>query len=189
MHTTAPTPTPTPGRSSVGQAVDLLTEADVDLATRKARLQGWRDNDLDAALAAAPIAHRVGPIGCGLMALATAATGSMALLALTLATAMVGIVASNHPLELAYNIVARRRVLVPLPANRAAKRLGCFVGSIHLVVAAVALTLGAPAVATVSLVVLGVLALFVGTTGICVPSVLYTVLFGAERGTRARIFA
>ena len=47
----------------------------------------------------------------------------------------------------------------------------------------------AAVVATVSLVVLGSLALFVGASGICVPSLLYTVVFGAERGTRARIFA
>ena len=79
--------------------------------------------------------------------------------------------------------------IIDTAANRAAKRLGCFVGSIHLAVAAVADAAGASATATVSLVVLGTLALFVGASGICVPSLLYTVVFGAERGTRARLFA
>ena len=83
---------------------------------------------------------------------------------------------------------ARRTGGHPIPANRAAKRTGCFMGSLFLAGAGLALATGHGSVATVLLVMLGSLAWFVGTTGICVPSIVYTLSFGAERGTARRIF-
>lgn len=170
--------------TGVTATTSLLTDARFDRPTNLARLQGWRGAELDAAVAICPHPHRIAPAACSVLALASAATGSIPLILATLATALAGVFARNHPFELAYNLWAGPRGRA-LPANRAAKRFGCAVGSLHLAGGAVALALGRAVVADVALVSLGGLALFVAASGICVPSLLFTLRFGADRGTRA----
>lgn len=199
MTTTTTTKTPasdaTPAdstrSSSFGARVEelghLLTDPRFDRNTNLARLQGWRGDDLAAATDTATFAHRVGPATCGVMALAVAVTGSTPLLLVTLATAVVGVFAKNHAAESVYNVIARRRGRQALPANRAAKRMGCTVGSLFLGGALVANAAGATTAATILLVALGSLALFVAATAICVPSMVFALLFGSQRGTRRQL--
>lgn len=174
-----------PGR--IAEARMLLTDPRYARDTNLARLQGWRGEDLAASVAAGRRAHRVGPAFCGLLSLAIALTGSPVLLATTLATALIGVRAPNHPVELGYAVWARRAGEQPLPPNRAAKRLACAVGSLFLIGAAVSMAVGATVVGNVLLVTLGTLALFVAATGICVPSIMFTLMFGADRGARAQL--
>lgn len=171
----------------VDEVRTLLRDERFDRPTNLARLQGWRGEDLDAAARANAWAHRVGPLTCSLLAALTAVTGSTVLLAITLASALIGAFASNHPAETAYNRLMRRRGQIVLPRNRAAKRLGCAVGSLFLIGSWIALSAGATVLGTGLLVALAVLAGFVGMTGVCVPSMAFTLLFGAQAGTRSTL--
>jgi len=189
LHRIGSDPAHDPARSTSRwtELTALISEPSCDRTTNLLRLQGWRDDDLTAAAQMPAIAHRIGPAVCGGLALAVAATGSGALLSITLATSIVGVFARNHPVETAYNTLATRFGRRPMPANRAAKRLGCAIGSLFLGAAGVAMWLGFTTVATVLSGALGSLALFVAVTGICVPSIISTLTFGASRGTRRRL--
>jgi hypothetical protein len=169
------------------ELTDVVTDTRFDRSTNLARLQGWRGDDLTAAVNTKRFGHRLGPAICGVGALAVAATGSMVLLVAILATAIVGVFAPNHPAETVYNAIARRTGGQPLPANRASKRLGCAAGTAFLGAAAIATALGYTTVSTVLLISLGSLALFVATTGICVPSMMFTLMFGAQQATAPRL--
>lgn len=191
MHTldaqprTSPVPTDEPATS--GGIAELRAVYVGSPAQRRARLQGWRGDDLLAVLRAGPMG-RLAPAFCGVATLVAVVTSSIPLVLVILATALVGMVAPNHPVETLANVVARRTGRPTLPPNRAAKRLGCAIGSLHLAGGAVALALGATVVAQALLVSLGGLAMFVAVSGICVPSILYTLAFGARRATAARLF-
>jgi hypothetical protein len=181
--------TPSGGTPRVRSLTDLLTDPRFDRASSLLRLQGWRDDDLEAATNTSPLAHRLAPAACGTLALAIAATGSTVLLVLTLATALAGATARNHPFETAYNMIVSRKGGQSMPANRAAKRLGCAIGSVFLVGAGLAAAAGHTMIAATLLVSLGSLALFVAATGICVPSILFAVMFGIEPGTAPRLIS
>jgi len=159
----------------------LLVDDRFDRETRLTRLQGWRGTEVDQAVSAG-WAKSLAPAICAIGAIAGALLASPVLLGFMGATAVMGAIAANHPFEWAYNAVAPRFGRATLPANRAAKRLGCFLGSLHLGGAAVAFAAGAPTVGLALALPLGVLAGFVAVTGICVPSMLFTAFFGAERG-------
>lgn len=161
----------------------ILTDNRFDRTRRLRRLQGWRGSDLDAARETGPIAHRVGPVSCAALAVAVIVTGSAPLLVATLATALIGALGPYHPFETVYNVVAGRVGLGPIPPNRAAKRFGCAVGSGFLSTAGVAMIADELLVANVVLGSLAALATFVAITDICVPSVIFTLLWGSERAT------
>lgn len=167
---------------------ELLTDPRFDWPTRLARLQGWRGAELDQAVGAG-WALSIAPAVCGVGSLVGGLLQSSVVLGLLGLTALIGVVAANQPFETLYNALAPRWGRVPVPRNRAAKRLGCFLGTAHLVGAVVAFELGAPGVGLVLSLSLGGLASFVALSGICVPSMLFTMLFGAERATRPSLAA
>lgn len=177
---------PTAATSRFGDLKTLLTDPRFEREANLLRLQGWRDDGLTAAVDTNRIAHRLAPAVCGGLSFAVIATGSTPLLLITLASAVVGVFAANHPIESLYNAIASRRGQQQMPANRAAKRLGCAVGTGFLASAAIAGAVGYNTLATVLLASLGSLALFVAATGICVPSIMSTMLFGSDRSTRRR---
>lgn len=159
---------------------ELLGDAALSPLERRTRLQGWRGDDARQADAAA-VAQRLAPAACAIGAFAGVALRSPLVLGVFAASALVGAVAANHPFESLYNALAARRGRPTLPANRAAKRLGCAIGLVFLGGAAVAYAVGAEPVGLVLGVILGLTATFVAVTGWCVPSMLFTVLWGAER--------
>ena len=165
----------------------LLGDRSLTWGQRRTRLQGWRGADA-ACADATPLAQRIGPAGCAAGATLGVVLESPAVLAVFAATALIGALAPHHPFEAAYNRWARQRGRQPLPANRAAKRLGCAIGVVFLGGAAVAYALGAGTVGGVASLVLAGTATFVAVTGICVPSMIFTVLWGAERGAAPRLF-
>ncbi|HEX4906926.1 MAG TPA: DUF4395 family protein [Acidimicrobiales bacterium] len=166
---------------SVNELTTLLRDPDSTWTERRTRLQGWRGDDACRADAAAG-GQRVGPAACAIGAFAGVALASPVVLGVVAATAVVGAVAPNHPFEMVYNAWASSRGRATLPPNRAAKRLGCAMGVAFLGGAAVAYAVGATTLGLVLALVLGVTATFVAATGVCVPSMLFTVLWGAERG-------
>ena len=172
---------------ALNEVTSLLTDRSLSWAQRLTRLQGWRGADAECA-AAAPIAQRIGPAVCAVGAFLGAALGSPAVLAVFAGTALVGVVAPNHPVEVLYNRWASRQGRPVLPPNRAAKRLGCAIGVAFLGGAAIAYATGATTVGLTLAVVLGTTAAFVAITGICIPSMIFTALWGAERATASQLF-
>jgi hypothetical protein len=150
---------------------------------RRTRLQGWRGDDAERADAAV-VAQRFGPAACAVGAFAGAWLRSPTVLAVFAGTALVGTFAPNHPFEAIYNRWAVGHGRTALPHNPAAKRLGCAIGLVFLGTSAIAFAVGAPTVGLALALVLGVTALFVAMTGVCVPSILFTLLWGAERASR-----
>lgn len=170
------------------EVTSLLGDSSFTWSARRARLQGWRDRDAECAAAAA-LAQRIGPAVCAAGAFGGVLTASPVVLALFAATAVAGTFASNHPFEALYNRWAVGRGRPALPPNRAARRLGCAIGAVVLGAAAAAYALGATGLGSLLALVLGSTAAFVAVTGICVPSVLFTLVWGSERACAPSLFA
>jgi uncharacterized membrane protein len=165
---------------STNELTALLRDPSSTWTERRTRLQGWRGDEARRADGAV-IAQRVAPAACAIGAFAGIALRSPLVLGAFALTAVVGALAPNHPFEWLYNRWAVRRGRAALPANRAAKRLGCAIGVVLLGGAAVAYAAGAAGVGLALALLLGVTATFVAATGICIPSMLFTILWGAER--------
>lgn len=100
----------------------------------------------------------------------------------------VGALAPNHPFESLYNRRAARRGRTTLPPNRAAKRLGCAIGVVFLGGAAVAYSAGAATLGLVLALVLAATAAFVAITGICIPAMIFTIVWGSERACAPSLY-
>jgi hypothetical protein len=169
---------------SVHELTELLRDPASTWTERRTRLQGWRGDDACRADAAVG-AQRLAPAACAIGSFAGIALESPLVLGAFAATAVIGAFAPNHPFEWAYNAWAAPRGRATLPPNRAAKRLGCAIGVVFLGGAALAYAAGATTLGLVLALILGATATFVATTGICVPSMLFTVLWGTERACSA----
>lgn len=166
----------------------LLGDTSLTWTERRTRLQGWSGPEAQQA-DATPGGQRIAAAACAAGALGGAVTGSPLVLTVFAATALVGAFAPNHPFEWLYNRVASTRGRRQLPANRAAKRLGCAMGVIFLGGSAAAYALGAATLGLVLALVLGGTATFVAATGICVPSILFTALWGSHRAAAPSLVA
>ncbi len=164
----------------------ILTDDDFDRDMRLTRLQGFRGAEADKALRAG-IGGRLAPALCGVGAIVAVALSSPLLLGILALSAVIGVFAANHPIETAYNVFARRRG-TEVPPNRAGRRLGCFIGALFLGGAAVAYTAGAPVFGAVLGLSLGVLAVFVAATNVCVPSIILTLLRGSNQTKLLALF-
>lgn len=185
--TTATTNPPrSPTRTGITQVTGLLRDDRFDRATRLMRLQGWRGSELACAVRAGH-AHRLAPGFCAVGSAVIAVTGSAWLAAALMATAVVGIFARNHPVETLYNAVAARSGRMPIPQNKAAKRLGCALGTAFLAASTVSIMVGADVLGRSLAASFAVVAGFVAFTNICVPSLIFTALWGADRATARRL--
>jgi hypothetical protein len=176
------------GTSRVDQVRSALGTASVPRSVRLLRLQGWRSTELAAAIRAGN-AHRAAPAICAALAWVVVVTASVPIAIFALSTAIVGVVASNHPAELAFNAVARRAGRPAIPANRAAKRLGCLIGAVSFGAATFAFAVGLPLAGRVVMGVMAVVATFVAATNVCVPSIIFTLMWGADRATATSLIA
>jgi hypothetical protein len=166
----------------------LLRDERFDYGTRLLRLQGWRGAELARAVDAGNAA-RLAPGFCSLGGAVVALTASWELALILMATAVVGVFARNHPVEAVYNRLAPSLGRERLPANRAAKRLGCLIGTAFLGASALSTVVGATSVATAFAGVLAVVAGFVTITNICVPSAIFVALFGRHRSTACALIS
>jgi len=164
----------------------ILTDDDFDRDMRLTRLQGFRGAEADRALRAG-IGGRLAPALCGVGAILGVVFASPLLLAILAFSAVIGTFAANHPIETTCNVFARRRG-TEVPPNRAGRRLGCFSGAILLGGAAVAYVAGAPVVGAVLGLSLGVLAIVVAASNICVPSIILTLLRGSNHTKLLALF-
>ena len=170
----------TPTETGVAQLTELLRDDRFDRSARLLRLQGWRGAELTCAIGAGQ-AHRLAPGFCAVGAAAIAVTGSAWLAVALMSTAVVGIFARNHPVETLYNAVASRTGRSTIPRNKAAKRLGCALGALFLGASSVSIALGAEVLGRSLAGAFAAVAGFVAVTNVCVPSMVFTTLWGAER--------
>jgi hypothetical protein len=84
-----------------------------------------------------------------------------------------------HPFDLIYNYGIRHFTGIgPLPRRGAPSRFGCGMGAILLLVTAWAFSAGHTGVGYALGAVVTLAALLVGTTDICIPSLIYRSVFG-----------
>ncbi len=155
----------------------ILTDPEFDRSTRLLRLQGWRGADLATAVRAGN-AHRIAPATCAALAWIVAITGSLPIALVTLLSAIIGVFAANHPLETAYNAIVLRRGGNPIPPNRAAKRLGCLIGTIFFGATSIALALDYVVAGRIIVGVMALVATVVAVSNVCIPSMIYTLTRG-----------
>ena len=92
-----------------------------------------------------------------------------------------------HPFDLIYNYGIRRFTGTgPLPRRGAPSRFGCGMGAVVLVVTAWAFSAGHAAVGYALGGVVTFAAFLVGTTDICIPSMIYRAIFGWRRARNAQ---
>jgi hypothetical protein len=187
IHTSAE-PEATVPESRFAAVHGILTDRQYDLPDRLIRLQGWRHDDAAAARRAGA-ALRLAPATCAALGFIVAFTGSWSLAVAALASALVGVFAANHPVETAYNAFACRTGRAMIPANRAAKRLGCMVGTTFFAAITVALVTGHETTATTLAVVMGSVAAAVAITNVCLPSIIFVLVRGSHRATARSMFA
>ncbi|MFT7650133.1 MAG: hypothetical protein ACI8Y4_004899 [Candidatus Poriferisodalaceae bacterium] len=168
------------------QVSSILTDSNFDRDMRLVRLQGYRGDEAEQALRSS-VGGRLAPAVCGIGAILGVILASPLVLGALALTAVIGVVADNHPIEELYNLFARRRNSTEVPANTAGRRLGCFIGAIMLGGATLAYASGLTTTGAALGLSLGLLAVFVAATNICVPSIIFTLIRGSER-TSLRAF-
>ena len=164
----------------------ILIEANRPMPARLLRLQGWRGADLRCALGAGA-AMRLGPAACAVQATLGLAVPSAALYAVFAAAALLGVVARNHPVELAWVWWARRSGRPVPPANRAGRRFACALGAVCFALAGLGVSAQLPAVTLTMGLLMVLIPGFVAATNLCVPSLVLTLLVGAERVSSRRL--
>ena len=164
----------------------ILIEANRPVPARLLRLQGWRGADLRCALDAGA-AMRLGPAACAVQATLGLAVPSAALYAVFAAAALLGVVARNHPVELAWIWWARRSGRPVPPANRAGRRFACALGAVCFALAGLGVSAQLPAVTLTMGLLMVLIPGFVAATNLCVPSLVLTLLVGAERVSSRRL--
>ena len=168
-------------QSNIADLKSVLSDPGFDRPARLLRLQGWRGDDLEAAVRAGSYAHRIAPATCAALAWVVAFSGSLPIALITLLSAIIGVFAANHPLESAYNVIARRRGGNPIPPNRAGKRLGCLMGTIFFGAASVAFMLDYVTAGRIIVGIMAAVATVVAVTNVCIPSIILTLTFGKAR--------
>lgn len=87
-----------------------------------------------------------------------------------------------HPFDLLYNYGIRHlRKTGPLPKRTAQSRFACGIATVWLVATAIAFQSGALLLGYILGAALTTVGMLVGTTDICIPSIIYNALFGRSR--------
>jgi len=148
---------------------------------RRLDIQGF-DHVAEQQLAEVAPWLRLAYLLCALLAgIATAAASPTFLVGLS-AIALLGAVFPVHPFDLIYNLGIRRLTGTgPLPKRGAPVRFACGMGAVWMLGTAWAFSVGHATVGYVLGFALTAVALLVGTTDICVPSMTYRALFGPPR--------
>ncbi|MEZ4864243.1 MAG: DUF4395 family protein [Caldilineaceae bacterium] len=133
----------------------------------------------DQALTGINLGLRFGPAICMIGALIGTWDASPALLMLLAVVAAAGIFLPAAPLDLLYNLtVARVCNAHPLPATPQPRRFACLLATLCLLAAAAGFWWGRPAIGYLFGGLMVGTPLLLVSTGFCVPSFLYGVLFG-----------
>jgi hypothetical protein len=152
--------------------------------TTRTRLdvQGLSDIS-DEVLASTAPWHRMAFFLCAMLAGAgTFLASPTILLSLTAVSAPAAIL-PFHPFDLIYNYGVRHlRNTGPLPRRRAQARFACGVATVWLVATALAFGAGMTVLGYILGGLLTGVGMLVGTTDICIPSMIYNALFLRSKG-------
>jgi hypothetical protein len=157
----------------------------VDHATRwRLEVQGFTGFD-DQTLGEVGPWLRFTPAICAVVMGLGTALALPALLWALVPVAAAGALFPVHPFDLLYNVGVRRITRTrPLPPNRAPRRFACGIAAVWLAATAVAFMVGPAAMGYALGGVLTAVALLVGTTHSCIPSLTYRLLTGSLRTLR-----
>ena len=148
---------------------------------RRLDIQGF-DSVTEQQLAEVAPWLRLAYVLCALLAGTGTATASARFLIAISPIALLGAVLPVHPFDLIYNLGIRHFTSTgPLPRRGAPVRFGCGVGTLWMLGTAWAFSAGHAFVGYVLGSALTGLALMIGTTDICVPSMMYRAIFGPPR--------
>ena len=156
--------------------------ATISATTRKRlKIQGFVGLDDDTLAEVAPWL-RFSPVVCTVwMGLGTVFASPVVLWILVPFSAL-GAIFHAHPFDLIYNHGLRYLTGTrPLPPNGAPRRFACALATVWLAATAWAFQSGPPVVGYVLGGVLTLTALLVSTTDFCIPSLLYSAIFGRRR--------
>ena len=165
----------------LSQVQALLTDSRFDRQTRLVRLAGWRGDSVEEAVRSG-WRLRIAPAFCAVASIGLGLLGEPLLLGLLAASAAVGAIRGNHIVEELYNATFGRRG-VAIPKARAARLFGCAMGAVVISASAVAFAAGLPALGLTLALTMGAVATFVAVTDICVPSIMFILMFGSSRST------
>ena len=150
---------------------------------RRLDVQGLCEVD-DATLAEVVPWNRMAFAVCALLAGLGTALASPTFLWILTPIAAAGAIFPVHPIDLIYNHGIRcLRKTGPLPRRRAQTRFACAVGTVWMVATALAFQSGALTAGYILGGSLTAVAALVGTTDICIPSMIYNALFRRSPAT------
>lgn len=96
--------------------------------------------------------------------------------------AALGALFPRHPFDYIYNLGVRRLTdTPPLPSNGAPRRFACGIAALWLVAAGAAFATGLDTLGYVLGGMLSAVAALVATTHFCIPSLIYSLLFGRPK--------
>lgn len=99
--------------------------------------------------------------------------------------AVVGAVMSRHPFDYIYNLgVSRLTGTPPLPEHSAPRRFVCGLAAVWIAAEGAAFAAGVPAAGYILGGTLAVVGGLVSTTHICIPSTIYSLIFGKSLASR-----
>jgi Domain of unknown function (DUF4395) len=160
----------------------ILADPSRSRPVRLLRLQGLRGERLTQAVAAG-WSIRIGPAACAAIGAVALIAASPLLYGIAAGLAGLGAVLPNHSIELAYVAWARRTGRTAPPPNRAGRRFGCLVASICFLLAGWGLSHDVAVLFWTFGSVMVAMPAFVAATNLCVPSLVFTAMFGTERAT------
>jgi hypothetical protein len=161
----------------------ILSDPRFNRNCRLLRLQGQRGQGLEHAVRTG-LAVRLGPAQCAFFGALALVMADVRIYVVLAAVSAVGVFTKHHPVEWLYSWWRVNRDRVALVPNRAARRFGCLLGAVCFLAAGVALSVDAPWLFWPNAVLLVALPAFVALTNVCVPSLVFTLMFGAERAAR-----
>jgi hypothetical protein len=158
----------------------------IGTACDRLRVQGYAGLDDDALSEVEPWL-RWSPAVCTAVIAAGVVLASPVLLWALVPFAAAGALMRRHPFDYVYNYGVRRLIRTPaLPGHGAPRRFACGLAAAWLVATGALFALGAATAGYVAGGILTGVGLLVATTHLCIPSIIYGLLFGrAAKGSAA----
>lgn len=144
-------------------------------------MQGYHGID-DENLSQIDIGLRTAPVVCASIAIAGVLTGSANIFWILTAFALLGALLPNHPFDVFYNYGLRYTLQGPrLPRNTRQRRFSCLFASVFIIATAWSFASGAILAGQILGGMFIVAALAPVTTGFCIPSFLYSLIFSVSQ--------
>jgi hypothetical protein len=150
----------------------------IQTTRRRIEAQGFAGLD-DTMIIGINLSLRIAPAICLVWASIGTLLASPIILWSLLPFALLGAILPVHPFDVLYNHVLRHRLGTPaIPTYRKPRRFACLVASLFLASAASGFHFGMPAIGYGFGIALMAAATVTVTTGFCIPSFIYGLLFG-----------